>query len=74
MLVPEEGRRAVLTPLHDGHPGCSRMKGIARIIVWWPGIDSEIEGTVQKRLTCQQQARAPPLAPLCMGMARKAME
>ena len=65
VLVPEKGRQAVLTQLHDGHPGCSRMKGIARTIVWWPGIDSEIEGTVRKCLTCQQQARAPPLAPLC---------
>ena len=65
VLVPEKGRQAVLTQLHDGHPGCSRMKGIARTIVWWPGVDSEIEGTVLKCLTCQQQARAPPLAPLC---------
>ena len=65
VLVPEKGRQAVFTQLHDGHPGCSRMKGIARTIVWWPGIDSEIEGTVRKCLTCQQQARAPPLAPLC---------
>ena len=65
VLVPEKRRQAVLAQLHDGHPGCSRMKGIARTIVWWPGIDSEIEGTVRKCLTWQQQARAPPLAPLC---------
>ena len=30
VLVTEKGRQAVLTQLHDGHPGCSRMKGIAR--------------------------------------------
>ena len=41
VLLPKKGRQAVLTQLHDGHPGCSRIKGIARTIVWWPGIDSE---------------------------------
>ena len=34
VLVPEKGRQAVLTQLHDGHPGFSRMKVIARTIVW----------------------------------------
>ena len=29
VLVPEKGRQTVLTQLHDGHPDCSRMKGIA---------------------------------------------
>ena len=65
VLVPAKGRKAVLTQLHEGHPGCSRMKGIARTIVWWPGIDAEIEGTVRSCYACQEQAKAPPVAPLC---------
>ena len=37
----------VLEELHAGHPGISRMKGIARGVVWWPGIDASIEEKVK---------------------------
>ena len=40
------------------------MKGIARTIVWWRGIDTEIEETVCCCYACQQQAKAPAVAPL----------
>ena len=43
--------------------GCSRMKGIARRIVWWPGIDTEVEETVCC-YACQWQVKARPVAPL----------
>ena len=35
----------------------SRMKGIARSITWWPGIDKQIE---QNCTECQQNQNAPP--------------
>ena len=24
--------------LHEGHPGASRMKALARVVVWWPSV------------------------------------
>ena len=48
----------------EGHPGIARMKSLARMYVWWPGINKDIEQAVQKCAQCQlHQATSPP-APL----------
>ena len=61
VVIPPPGRQSVLTELHAGHPGVSRMKSLARGLVWWPGMDQEIERVVQQCTHCQP---SPPLAPL----------
>jgi len=35
-VIPPQGRESVLTELHSGHPGISKMKSLARGLVWWP--------------------------------------
>ena len=47
-----------------GHPGIMRMKSLARMYVWWPGISAEIEKSVRFCQDCQQAQSVPPLAPL----------
>ena len=47
-------REHLLSELHGGHPGVSRMKSLARRLVWWPGIDHQIEETVKRCEKCQQ--------------------
>lgn len=64
IVVPEPGRKAVLTELHDGHPGIARMKSLAWMYVWWPGISQNIEKLVQGCRACQENQTAPPSAPL----------
>lgn len=64
VIVPPQGRERVLHELHDGHSGSSRMKAVAREIVWWPGLDAEIERLVKECERCQQSQPAPPSAPM----------
>lgn len=65
MVVPTNYRPAVLTELHNGHPGMARMKSLARMHVWWPGISADLESPVRKCHACQQQQSVPAVAPLC---------
>ena len=58
------GREALLLEVHGGHPGISRMKSLARSLMWWPRMDSEIEEVVKHCEECQQDRPAPPSAPL----------
>ena len=51
-MVPPPGR-GVLIELHGGHPGTSRMKSLARGLVWWPGMHQEIENMVKQCSDCQ---------------------
>ena len=64
VVVPPPGRESVLLELHGEHPGTSRMKSLARCLVWWPGLDQEIEQLVQMCTECQQERLSPPSAAL----------
>ena len=41
-----------------------RMKRLARSYVWWPGLDTEIEGKVKSCHACQSSRNKPEVAPL----------
>ena len=64
VVIPTPCRDAVLTELHAGHPGITRMKGLSRMYVWWPGITKDIESTVHNCTECQMHQSTPPVAPL----------
>ena len=64
VVIPPQGRSTVLQELHEGHPGMTKMKALARMYVWWPLMDKEIEQSVQQCHLCQQQQAVPPVAPL----------
>ena len=64
VVVPPQGRQAVLWELHSGHPGMNKMKSLARTVVWWPGLDKQIEAVVRNCHACQLNQASPPVAPL----------
>ena len=47
-----------------GYPGMSRMKGIARGVAWWPGIDADIENHIQTCVEYQKHQKSPAAASL----------
>ena len=44
VVVPPRG---VVRCCIEGHPGISRIKALARGVVWWPGLDSQLESKVK---------------------------
>ena len=42
----------------------SKMKSLARMYVWWPGLEKDIEDMVRSCDECQLNQANPPLAPL----------
>ena len=64
VVVPTPGRQRVLQQLHEGHPGMARMKGLARMYMWWPRMDEDVPQVVRNCHECQKNQAAPPQAPL----------
>ena len=64
VVIPPRGRANVMELLHEGHPGNSRMKSLARSHVWWPGIDRDLEDKVKSCDLCQKTRHSPATAPL----------
>lgn len=60
VVIPSRYRQEVLSELHLNHPGMVRMKSLARLHVWWPNLDGDIEQTVKDCIDCQaNRCRAP---------------
>ena len=64
VVVPQAGRKKVMEQLHDGHPGTSRMKSLARSFVCWLLMDDDIADRVKSCNQCQLTCHAPQPAPL----------
>jgi len=59
--IPVKYQVAVLFELHLNHPGMVRMKSLARLHVWWPSLDHDVEQTVQDCHACQVNCSKSPL-------------
>lgn len=66
VVVPQSLHSVVLGLLHAQHLGITKMKAVARSMLWWPGMDSALEETVRKCKICQSvlpEAQPVPLTP-----------
>ena len=64
VIVPSRFRPVLLDELHNSHSGIVRMKAVGRSLMWWPGIDLDIERTVNSCDTCRRSRPKPAEAPL----------
>ena len=61
VVIPAKYRAAVLSDLHLNHPGMVCMKSLARLHVWWPSLDHDVEQTVRDCGDCQANRSRNPL-------------
>ncbi|XP_052327850.1 uncharacterized protein K02A2.6-like [Oncorhynchus keta] len=64
VVVPHKFQRRLLSDLHEGHPGITRMKALARSCLWWPGLDQDIQQHVGHCSPCEAVRNKPAAAPL----------
>ncbi len=68
-VIPLSLRGRVLSMSHEGHLGIVKLKQRCRDLVWWPGIDRELEALVRDCAPCLLSGKTgapapPPLQPV----------
>ena len=64
LVIPAKMQREVLLQLHEAHQGSIRTKQRARLSVYWPGIDNDIDNIVASCKHCQERLPSHPKEPL----------
>ena len=54
VVVPTNIKKLVLAELHKQHPGIVRMKSLARLHVWYPNVDKDVESLVKLAQTAKR--------------------
>jgi len=63
VVIPPSLQRQVLELLHLGHFGIQRMKQLARTVVYWPNLGSDIVDQCRQCPTCAENQKLPAKAP-----------
>ncbi|KAK2712700.1 hypothetical protein QYM36_011401, partial [Artemia franciscana] len=64
IVIPVTMRREILQQLHHSHMGMEKTKQRARSIVYWPGINRNIEEMISQCITCGRLQMQPWKHPL----------
>ena len=64
VVVPRNLQERLLEDLHRDHRGAVRMKSLAHSVMWWPGMDTDIEALAKACTSCKAVKSAPSQAPL----------
>ena len=66
LLIPAQMRREVLAQLHDSHQGMVRTKDRARLTVYWPGMDNDIDNLILLCKLCQDSLPSHQKEPIAL--------
>ena len=64
VFVQPNWQISLMDDLHEGHMGMTRMKGVARSYLWWPGLDQYIESCVRDGAVCMATDNTPSVTTL----------
>jgi hypothetical protein len=64
IVVPAKMRKDALSMLHTGHQGIVKTKQLARDLIYWPGLNKEIEELVSTCGQCQENRNMQTREPL----------
>ena len=64
LLIPTSMRQQVLSDLHDSHQGSVHTKQRARLTVYWPGMDNDIDNVIVSCQLCQDHLPSHPKEPM----------
>ena len=59
MIIPKLLREIMLKDNHGEHLGIVRSKQLARIYLWWPKLDNDLENMVKVCQKCQEHYKNP---------------
>ena len=64
LVVPKAMQAEKLSHIHESHQGIVKSKQCARSVLFWPGMNSQIEDIVSQCTTCAQIKKAQLAKPL----------
>lgn len=64
VVIPTSLREEMLRRIHEGHLGIDKCQRRARDVMWWPGMNADIQRVVLRCDTCQRHRAANPRQPL----------
>ena len=67
VIIPEAMKKDMLTIIHESHLGIVRCKQLARDIIYWPGMNAQIEETVNKCHICQSNRNRQTKEPMILS-------
>ncbi len=66
LLIPATLRATMLSRLQEAHQGISRSQARARLTIYWPGIDNDIEHFIQGCRHCQDRLPSHAREPMTL--------
>ena len=67
VCIPPELHDRTSYDLHDSHQGIEKMTYIARVNVYWPGIDADISDYVKRCTICTKYKASQATQPMLLG-------